>query len=133
MGQMPYALIFFRRVIHLLYKVGTKKELSMLGNKLPKYVSEKLLEYIDILNDAYGENRDYTKRGGYVLIVENSDDVLSIDTIFDYRSLLFEWVDRLGDDYIAVLYMLSDDYAIVLCLPVVITPDIILNEMRGDY
>lgn len=117
----------------MLYKVGTKKELSMLEMELPEYVSEKLLEYIDVLNDAYGKNRDYTKKGGYILIAEDSDDVLSIDTIFDYRSLLFEWIDRLGDDYVAVLYMLSDDYAIVLCLPVAITPDIILNEMRGDF
>ena len=117
----------------MLYKIGTKKELSMLERELPKYVSEKLLEYIDVLNDAYGENRDYTKRGGYILIVEDSEDVLSINDIFDYRSLLFEWVDRLGDDYIAVLYMLSDDYAIVLCLPVAIAPDINLKETRGDY
>ena len=79
----------------MLYKVGTKKELSMLEKKLPYYVSEKLSEYIDILNDAYGENRDYTKRGGYVL--------------------------------------LSDDYSIVLCMPVSIAPDIILNELRGDF
>lgn len=116
----------------MLYKVGTKKELSMLEKLFPEYVSEKLSEYIDILNDAYGENRDYTKRGGYVLVVENSKDVLAIGTIFDYRSLLFEWVDRMGDDYVAVLYMLNDDYSIVLCMPVAIAPDIILNELRGD-
>ena len=100
----------------------------MLEKLFPEYVSEKLSEYIDILNDAYGENRDYTKRGGYVLVVENSKDVLAIGTIFDYRSLLFEWVDRMGDDYVAVLYMLNDDYSIVLCMPVAIAPDIILKS-----
>lgn len=113
----------------MLYRFGTKDELCKLS--MPMYLKEKLSEYIDTLDDAYGENRDYYTRGGYVMLAETSEDILKAKTTVDYHSLLFEWVDRIGNDYVATLYMLGDDYSIVLCTPINIAPQNIINELRG--
>jgi hypothetical protein len=47
----------------------------------------------------------------------------------DFTTHPCEWVDRIGD-YIAAMYLLNDDYSIVLFIPVAITPEIILNELE---
>ena len=111
----------------MLYKVGTQKELSMLDLSVPESVIERLSECIDILDDAYGKNRDYLKKGGYVVIAENSNDVLLIKDLIDYENHLYEWLDEVSD-YTIAMYLLGDDYAIVVAMPVNITPSIIYKR-----
>ena len=116
----------------MIYRIGTKNELNSISLPISECVFERLQECIEIFDDAYGENRDYSKKGGYVIVAENYDDVLSVKDILDYDNRLCEWVDKVSD-YIIAKYLISDDYAIVVAMPVDVAPDIILNELRGDF
>ena len=96
----------------MLYMVGTLKEIAMLTRKFPDYVIEKVFSYVQVLDNAYGADRDYSKVGGYCLIAETDDDVSEAKAILDYDNRNYEWRDFVGDSSVA-LYLLGDDYSIV--------------------
>lgn len=96
----------------MLYKIGTAKEIPMLRNKLPDYVLDKASSYVQVLDNAYGTDRDYSKVGGYCLIAETKDDVSEAKSILNYDNRNYEWRDYVGD-YSVSLYLLGDDYSIV--------------------
>lgn len=116
----------------MLYRIGTRNEMNSLDLPVRECVFERLQECIEILDDAYGENRDYSKKGGYVIVAENCDDVASFKDVLDYENRPCEWVDMVSD-YIIAMYLISDDYAIVVAMPVSVTPNIILQEVRGEF
>ena len=113
----------------MLYRVGTAQDISSLPLSLPENVYEELLRCTLILDREYGDNRDYLQSGGYSLIAENKDDLLSAKKIIDYDCHYPEWVDKL-DGYVAALFLMNDDYSIVLFSPQTITPQVILDEME---
>lgn len=119
-------------MIGLLYKVGTLRELSTLDLPLPKYVIARVAECLSILDDAYGANRDYSKQGGFVVIAEDYDDMLSVKELVDYENQPYEWIDKISD-YIIALYLLADDFGIVVAMPAKIAPNTILQEPKGDF
>ena len=113
----------------MLYRVGTAQDISSLPLSLPENVYEELLRCTLILDREYGDNRDYLQSGGYSLIAENKDDVLSVKKIIDYDCHYPEWVDKF-DGYVAALFLMNDDYSIMLFSPQTITPQVILDEME---
>lgn len=100
----------------MLYRFGTAKEAMMLRNKLPEEVFPKLHYCLNILDEMYGRERDYTKVGGYCIVVETRDDLLDVQRIFDYEGRLCEWVDLVGE-YACELHLLGDDFSVILCMP----------------
>lgn len=116
----------------MLYRIGTKSEIPTLGCRVPELVAEKLLHYVSVLDAEYGEGRNYLNVGGYVLIAENCNDVIAIKSVIDYDSRLCEWVSDVGNDYLSALYLLGDDYSIVVILPIDVAPKILLNELKGE-
>ena len=120
--KAPCADFLFEEVKELLYQFGTAKEVSMLQSKLPKEVFEKLFYCLSILDEMYGEDRDYFKIGGYCMVVETREDLQEVQKIFDYEGRLCEWVDLVGE-YACELHLLGDDFSLILCLP---------NEFRKE-
>ncbi len=116
----------------LLYRIGTASEIPMLSCRLPELVKEKLLHYVSVLDAEYGTTRDYLKIGGYAVIAETSNDVAELRSIIDYDSRLCEWVSEIGNDYLSALYLLGDDYSIVVIMPVDVAPKVLLNELKGE-
>ena len=68
--------------------------------------------------------------GGYSLIAETLEDVNQIRAIIDFEQHLPEWVDRLDGDYLSALYLLNDDYSIVVFMPTAIAPETLLHELE---
>ena len=116
----------------MLYKIGTLNELSTTDLPVPQCVIERLKECIGILDDAYGKGRDYSKQGGYIVVAENYEDILSVKDLIDYENYPYEWIDKVSD-YIIAMYLLGDDFAIVLAMPVGITPNTILQKTKGEF
>lgn len=116
----------------MLYRIGTKKELPMVANKLPERVYTELLRGIVILDAEYGEDRNYLLTGGYSLIVETADDLPRLKVSIDYEAHLCEWATRIGREtgYISALYIINDDFSIMVYMPQSAAPDIILNELE---
>lgn len=115
----------------MLYMVGTMRETDTLAEKLPDSVFTELIRGIAILDCEYGEDRDYRNYGGYSLIAETLEDVLSVKNYVDYESHLCEWVTFIGKDsgYLSALFIMSNDFSIMLYLPAAIAPDAILREL----
>ena len=115
----------------MLYRVGTVKEIRSLRNLFSLEVLGQLFVCTAILDDAYGEERDYLQSGGYSLIAETAEDISGIREIIDLDTHPCEWADRLEGDYLSALYLLNDDFSVVVFMPVAIAPPALLSEL-GD-
>lgn len=116
----------------MLYRTGTASEIPMLSCELPELVTEEILRCVSVLDAEYGTARDYLTVGGYAVIAKTSKDVAELKSIIDYDSRLCEWVSEVGNTYLSALYLLGDDYSIVVFMPVSIAPKVLLNELKGE-
>lgn len=101
----------------MIYKVGTIKQAKQLRNTTFDEVFDKVADYIYALDLAYGENRGYNTTGGYVLYAETATDMADIKAVVDISTAFFEWIDVIDDNYIAILYLLGDDFSVVAIIP----------------
>ena len=97
----------------MLYKIGTVCELQKQRDSLPSAVYYEILHCVLVLDECYGENRNYYESGGYCIFTETCDDLAEVRNIIDYEALLYEWLKPVGD-YHSRLYLLGDNYSIVL-------------------
>ena len=116
----------------MLYQIGTKKELPMVVRRIPERVYTELLRGTAILDAEYGEDRNYLLTGGYSLIAETADDLCRVKAVIDYDTHICEWVTVIGKDtgYLSALFVLNDDFSIMLYLPRAIASASILNELE---
>ncbi len=116
----------------MLCRIGTERELSILANKLPERVQTEVLLGIVILDAEYGADRDYLLEGGYSLIVESAADILSLKEIINFDTHPCEWATRIGKDtgYLSALYLLNNDFSIMVYMPTAIAPDTILRDLE---
>ncbi|MGU8532659.1 hypothetical protein ACV3P0_13465 [Clostridium perfringens] len=98
-------------------KIYLKKQLEELSD-YPVEVIKNISETINILNENYGENRDVDKDlGGYVLVVENIEDVKELRNRM-LKDILPEYTDEIicneGVNYTSSLFLLSSDFSVVV-------------------
>ena len=114
----------------MLYRIGAVKEIEFIRTEFPAEVMRKLYHCTAILDEAYGANRNYLQSGGYSLIAETNDDISGIREIIDFDTHPCEWADRLDGDFLSALYLLNDDYSIVVFMPIAIAPPTLLSELE---
>ena len=116
----------------MLYMIGTLSETEPLETRLPEAVFDELLRGIAVLDSEYGIDRDYRLYGGYSLVAETAEDVQKAGEYIDIMAHPCEWVRRIGEDgdYLCALYVLNNDFSIMLYLPMVVAPAVILAEME---
>ena len=101
-----------------MIKVYKQEQLEDVRQKYSKEMIQEVEEIIGLLNDNYGTNRDVEKDlGGYIAILESKEDVVEIKAN-SIKGLLPEYTDIIksdeGIDYYSSLFLLSDDYSIVV-------------------
>ena len=115
----------------MLYYIGTTKEVSMLEGHLPRQLIGEICRGIVVLDAEYGEERDYFKEGGYSLIVETAEDLQQAREHFDPDQHLCEWATRIGyTNYASALYILDNEFTIMLYLPIAIANNDILENLE---
>ncbi len=102
----------------MMIKLYKKDQLEEIKEKYLKEILHESEEIISLLDENYGVNRDVDKDlGGHIVILESKEDVAEIkaNTI---KGLLPEYTDIIksddGIDYYSSLFLLSDDYSIVV-------------------
>ena len=115
----------------MVYIIGTTREIPSLPCTLPESVRDELLRCTAVLDREYGEDRNYHQTGGYSVIVETMEDVSSITPTLNLDTHFPEWVEKV-DRYAAALYLLNDDFSVVLFVPLAIAPKAILNELEEE-
>ena len=116
----------------MLHKIGTLNELDATTLTLPECVMTELTRDIAILDCEYGSQRNIYEVGGYSVIVETADDLPELVKIVDYNHHPCEWVTRLGKDscWVSILFIISDDYAFMVFMPVSILPEVLRADME---
>ena len=116
----------------MLWRIGKAEDALALDGVVPDDVHDDIVYGAEILDSEYGKERNYLVDGGYALIAETSEDVAMALKIVG-ESRLCEWVIRLGaSGWTNTLYLLGDDYAIVLYAPVSALPTTLLNQIEED-
>jgi len=101
-----------------MIKMYKKEHLEEVNPKYSREMLKEAEEIITLLDDNYGEIRDVDKDlGGYIIIIESKEDVAEIKTN-SIKGLPPEYTDIIksddGIDYYSSLFLLSDDYSIVV-------------------
>ncbi len=124
---------FFRQeVLSLLYRICTQKETSSMQSRLSECAAKELFRCTAALDIEYGAERNYLESGGYTLILEEAKDLTEFQKIINYETHPCEWAARIGEagEYVSALYLLNDDFSVVVLLPSAIAPDAILNDLE---
>ena len=131
MGLMPHVLIFSKEET-MLYRIGTEREVEAMKDKLPAQVYEDLLTGIVVLESEYGTDRDYTMVGGYSVVLEDKEDLAVFKRIINYEEHPCEWAVResRGCGYLNALYIINDDFSIMVYMPIAIAPEAILKDLE---
>ena len=115
----------------MLYKLGTVKELRTLECPLPERVWTEIYMGLMILDIEYGENRNYLESGGYSIIVENAEDIPVLKEIIDFDAHPCEWATQIYvTGYLSALYVMNDDFSIMVYMPISIAPEAILRDLE---
>lgn len=111
----------------MLYRIGTTKEIPTLPSSLPDEVITEIFQGLIVLDAEYGEDRNYLESGGYTIIAENSEDISQIPISLSTP----EWVTKISrTDFLSALYILNDDFSVMLYLQESIAPKSIINELE---
>lgn len=116
----------------MLYRIGTQKEIPSMRSKLPKCAIAELYRCTATLDIEYGAERNYLESGGYTLILEEAKDLAELRKIINCDTHPCEWANRIGEagEFVSALYLLNDDFSVVVLLPTIIAPDAILNDLE---
>lgn len=115
----------------MLYTLGTAHELALLPYHLPQELVTEILQGLLVLDCEYGESRNYLESGGYSVIAETMEDIPGLRAIIDYDKHPCEWATRIGrTGYVSALYILNNDFSIMVYLPLAIAPTTIINELE---
>ena len=97
----------------MLSVLGSGGDFEVLCNRLPVQVVHLLQNCLEILDAEYGSGRNYYRKGGYTIYADSSYDM---EVITDITSNPCEWRKEI-QGYSIELYLLGDDFSVVLCYP----------------
>lgn len=116
----------------MLYRIGTRRELASLVDRLPPGIRRKLLHCLSVLDRAYGAERDYLESGGYALVAESEADLWQLQKTIDLETEPCEWITLLEGNHLCALHLPGDDFAILVFMPVEIAPVTMLKQLKGE-
>ncbi len=109
----------FLGVFYMVFKLGHTEDIKELPFEVTGRLYDNLYEFLVVLDNEYGEGRDLDHDdGGYVLFCAPGTAVKEVKQYFDCSALSPEWVDKIDHEpeYCSALYMVKDDYAVVLLM-----------------
>lgn len=118
-----------------MIKIAYRKEIGSI-NHLPLEVVNVVSEIAAILDDNYGKERNADDDGGYILVVENEEDIkkLNDEIGIDITTAIPEYVDLIkcsnGEEYTNSLILCNNDFGISLIVPLSLTSRNLLDYME---
>ena len=114
----------------MLYTIGTTAEIPTLPSHLPEKLVTEIFQGLVILDCEYESSRNYLEIGGYSAIMETTQDISNFKPI-DLNTRQPEWATFIGNTgYISALYILNNDFSIMVYMPAHIMPNIIRKELE---
>jgi len=110
-------------------EISTRKDL-ILAHDLPVEVQEKIADIMESLDSNYGTKRGSDGDGGYVVVLENEDDLAALGEGLDIdleTDAMPEYVETIptstGQTFTNTLILCNNEYGITILMPLAITPD----------
>ena len=105
----------------MLPKLASMKEYNMKNEYflgLPIEVISKIKEQLVILDEAYGESRrSIDNIGGYIQVIQSASEWNEFLEVEQVERELYEFVEHVNNEYIYMVYILSDDFSIGVIVP----------------
>ena len=105
----------------MVFKLGTVADMEKLKRiSVPAAVRQALVNDLAILDREYGADRNVDNNdGGFLLYCTPSTNKTEVKAFFDAENHLLEWADRIDSapPYCIALYLLSNDYAVEIIMP----------------
>ena len=115
----------------MLYTIGTTAKIPTLPSHLPEKLATEVFQGLVILDAEYGSDRNYLESGGYTIIAETSDDIRKFSHTLNIETRDPEWATWIGNTgFISALYIMNDDFSIMVYIPAPIMPEIIRKELE---
>lgn len=115
----------------MLYRIGLVSEIPTLPSDIPNQVRNEITQGLVVLDCEYGEDRNYLESGGCSILAETAEDLSQLKEIVDYDNHPCEWATRIGrTSYASALFIMNNDYSILVYLPIDICPYAILSELE---
>ena len=112
----------------MIYKIGNISDLEMLP-MLDDATLELLYHHARVLTHEYRANRNIDESdGGYVLFATSGTNREELKTFFDTSAHTPECVNTYGS-LCEAIYLLNNDFAVVIIMSIADTPTEILNEI----
>ena len=114
----------------MLYIIGTTAEIPTLPSHLPEKLVTEIFQGIIILDCEYEPTRNYMEVGGYSIIAETEEDISNFKHI-NLHTRQPEWATFIGNTgYISALYILNNDFSVMIYMPATVAPTIIRKELE---
>ena len=115
----------------MIHKLGHLKDLEKI-NVDDKAIYRDLYEFLSVLDNEYGLDRDIDKSdGGYVLYCEQGTSLSELESVFNYKAI-FDWSANVKSKipYCTTLYFLNNEFCVTLIMAIQDAPYNILNEIE---
>ena len=110
-----------------MHVIKTTAEAWQLTDEVPEEVLTELIRGAAVLEAEYGDG----EAGGYAIVIQSDADMEEAKELLDYSTMICEWATRLGDSgYLSALYILDNEFSVVLYMPISLAPDNILLELE---
>ena len=114
----------------MLYRLVNTRDVYDCADKFHGDVFTELLRGTVFLDSDYGENRNLDE-GGYSVVIDSEDDLAHLKQIINYDSHPCEWATTIGSSgYISVLFIMNNDFSLMVFMPKSIAPQSILTELE---
>ena len=115
----------------MLYTIGTTAEIPTLPSHLPEKLIAEIFQGLVILDAEYEPTRNYLEVGGYSAIMEVTDDIHAFSRIINLETRQPEWATFISNTgYISALYIMNNDFSVMVYMPAAIMPEIIRKELE---
>ena len=114
----------------MLYTIGTTAEIPTLPSHFPEKLVTEIFQGLIILDCEHEPTRNYLEVGGYSIIAETEEDISSFKHI-NLHTRQPEWATFIGNTgYISALYILNNDFSVMIYMPATVAPTIIRKELE---
>ena len=114
----------------MLYRFSTTRDIHESVSRFPAEVVTALLTSTAAIECEYASDLDYRETGGYSIVVETTEDLSTLREIVNIDTHPCEWATRLGaSGFVSALYVINNDFTIMLCIPEPLAPPIITDEL----
>lgn len=76
----------------MLQKIGTISQIKKIKEQLHPDLYQAVVHDLDLLDSAYGADRDYFTLGGYSIVIDSESDLKELKSTIDFETHLPEEV-----------------------------------------